>query len=572
MANPNQFNSILVQSPKRNKFNLSYENKLTAQIGRLTPVAMYEVLPGDTFSMQTQCMVRMQALLAPLMHRIDVYFHNFYVPNRIVWDKWEDFITQDPENPTISLPRLSFPSGTVLQAGQKHLVSNGSNLDYFGLPSVSVREESVTFRKTFTFDEIPFRGLAKIYNDYYRDENLQDEIPVYESSSGIVSYGADNDSTQHVQTLLSPLYRAWEKDYFTSALPDTQLGGEIALPIRGLLEVGAFNTDRSRILPYASGNANGELNYFYNKNNYSTPVDGELMATQKEFQNGVALGFTPSNGGADEYLASNMGVDLSDAVKITINELRKTVALQSWLERSYVGGTRYKESILAHYGVLVPDGRLQRPEYLGGGKQNIVISPVVQQSATVENQSALGSMAGYGVSTSSSNRWKAYFPEHGYVITIMSIMPKPSYQNLLTKEWTKSDVLDFYFPEFAHLGEEEILNREVWYDFTKAEPNTAEEKSDAVFGYTPRYATYKFKLSEVHGEFKDSLDYWTMTRKFENQPKLNVNFIRCDGSQMNNVFAIQPDITNDYPFIVHLFHDTRAWRGMPVYATPKLVG
>lgn len=552
----NQFNSIKVQSPKRNKFNLSYENYLTAQIGRLTPVACYEVVPGDTFSMRTSALIRLQALIAPLMHRMDVYFHNFYVPNRIVWDYWEDFITQDPENQSVSFPRLKIlKSGDFTKQSNRYLLQNGSNFDYFGLPSFSQFYIDGA-KRDLIFNELPFRAFQKIYNDYYRDENLQDELDFHKSRSGVTTI---NNTTSSTFDILKPLYRAWEKDYFTSALPDTQLGHEVSLPIRGLLEVQGFNFNKSALdidnpLFYGAPAAASDDTY---TEDMKVRVDDS--GNVDPFVN---------EGGTVGMLKSNMGVNLGESVKITINELRKTVALQSWLERSFIGGTRYKESILAHFGVLVPDGRLQRAQYLGGGKQNIVISPVVQSSAT-DATTPQGNMAGYGVSTGTSNRWKAYFPEHGYVITIMSIMPKPVYQDTLDKMWSVDNVMDFYWPEFAHLGEEMIQKKEIFspLDVEEAYPGESEEE----FGYSPRYARYKFHHSEIHGEFKDTLGYWTLARKFENQPVLNEQFIRCNGKELNNPFAVTGGVA-DYPFICQLFHDVRAWRPMPVYATPRLLG
>lgn len=545
----NIFNSIRMKRPRRNAFNLSYESKLTLNMGELVPVMCMPVVPGDKFRVNTESLVRLAPLVAPMMHRVNVFTHYFFVPNRLVWNDWETFITQGidgeqkPVFPKFNLNMLSYSA--LLKDG---MFRDGSLWDYLGLPSVGkigtladdkASPNSVNVPQIgFSVSALPFRAYQLIYNEYYRDQNLTDPVSFSLDSGEIL--------VADLRNLLILRRRAWEKDYFTSALPWLQRGPEVTVPVGGD-QFSTVTLDRT------AGNQ-------MVLNNNGKAANGELFAPGTAGVTGT-LGWKNESGSSSgpAWLDPNgtLKVDTSQ-LGVNINDLRTSNALQRWFERNARGGSRYIEQILSHFGVRSSDARLQRPQFLGGGRMPISVSEVLQTSSTDET-SPQANMAGHGISAGVNNGFKHYFEEHGYIIGIMSITPRSGYQQGVPRDFTKFDNMDFYFPEFAHLSEQEIKNKEIYLSDDAT-------YNEGTFGYTPRYAEYKYKASESHGDFRGNLAYWHLNRIFADKPNLNTTFVECNPS--NRVFATSQ--TEDDKFWVQLYQDVRALRLMPKYGTPML--
>lgn len=545
----NIFNSIRMKRPRRNAFNLSYESKLTLNMGELVPIMCMPVVPGDKFRVNTESLVRLAPLVAPMMHRVNVFTHYFFVPNRLVWNDWETFITQGidgeqkPVFPKFDLNMLSY--SVLLKDG---MFRDGSLWDYLGLPSIGkigtladdkASPNSVSVPSAgFTVSALPFRAYQLCYNEYYRDQNLTDPISFSLDSGEILV----ND----LRNLLTLRRRAWEKDYFTSALPWLQRGPEVTVPVGGD-QFSSVTLDRS---------AGNQLIL----NNNGKGQSGEVFAPGVAGVPGT-LGWKNEDGSSSgrAWFDPNgtLKVDTSQ-LGVNINDLRTSNALQRWFERNARGGSRYIEQILSHFGVRSSDARLQRPQFLGGGRMPISVSEVLQTSSTDET-SPQANMAGHGISAGVNNGFKHYFEEHGYIIGIMSITPRSGYQQGVPRDFTKFDNMDFYFPEFAHLSEQEIKNKEIYL-------SDDANYNEGTFGYTPRYAEYKYKASESHGDFRGNLAYWHLNRIFADKPNLNTTFVECNPS--NRVFATSE--TEDDKFWVQMYQDVRALRLMPKYGTPML--
>ncbi|MDC3307590.1 hypothetical protein OAV47_02035, partial [bacterium] len=489
-------------------------------------ISVMEVVPGDKFNIKATNLTRFAPLITPIMHQASVYCHFFFVPNRILWPNWENFISggedglADPTFPTVD---LTIPS----QYGIHTLA------DYLGLPTGS---------QISNVSALPFAAYQKIYQDYYRDENLITKTDV--------SVSDGTQSALDTIELAEMKKRAWQHDYFTSALPWTQRGPEATIPLGTTAPIKYENNPG---LPT-------ELRYNSTGGKIISLSSPDITA---DAYGGAGLNI-PSNTLVDFDNSGNLFTDLSTATASSINDLRRAFRLQEWLERNARGGARYIEIITAHFGVRSSDARLQRPEFLGGSSTPITISEVLQTSntagATGDKATPQGNMAGHGVSVGSSNYVSYRAEEHGYIIGIMSVMPKTAYQQGVPKHWKKLDKFDYYWPSFANIGEQPIYNEELYHQ------NTAEDAE--VFGYTPRYAEYKYIPSTVHGEFRDTLKFWHMGRIFQTKPVLNQDFIECDSTEVDRVFAVEDDATEH--LYVYLHNEVKATRLMPYFGTPTI--
>lgn len=510
----NFMNSIMVKKPRKNMFDLTHDHKTTLNLGWLVPTTAIQCVPGDRFNIGCETLVRFQPLIAPVMHRLDVYMHYFFVPFRLLWENWEQYITSGVEGSDVPVhPYIH------LQVNQWQ---KGSLADYLGVPQPSGAGQAVDFN----INAFYFAAYQKIYNDYYRDQNQIAEVEWELTDGG--NPQADFNVLRR---------RAWEHDYFTSALPWAQKGGAVEIPIGGFDDIPvAFNTSTGMIgaAHWTTGSVTDGL---------STPQPAINVATP--------AGAIPGPGPNDLFARTS----LLTAAQSNINDLRTAIVLQEWLEKNARSGTRYIESILAHFGVHSSDKRLQRPEYITGTKSPIIISEILQTGES--GITPQGNMAGHGISVQGHDRYGSYFcEEHGLIMGIMSIMPKTAYNNGIERMMlVPQDRFEYFWPEFANIGEQPVYNAEVY-----AWTNTALE----TFGYMPRYSQYKTMHSKNSADMRDNLRFWTFTRNFDTQPALNSDFIECIPT--DDPFAVT-DVETDH-IIAHVLHKIRAVRPMPKFGTP----
>lgn len=511
----------------RARFDLSHEVKTTLNQGELVPFYASEVLPGDKFKLSAEVFMRLMPLRSPAMQRMDVYTHFWFVPNRLVWDNWQEFITLGPDG--LSAPVHPYLILSDLKTEGK--LGVGTIADYFGIPDVNAETK---------INALPFRAYQTIYNEFYRDQNLCAEIEFDKD---------DGNADANLHQLCSIRKRAWRHDYFTSCLPFAQKGAPVSLPLGTSAPV-VYNS----LGNYPTGlfrTADGSSVSWVDDN----PLIGEtengkapLIRQTEDFTK--LLNYDPNG---------TLSVDLSNATAATVADLRQAFQLQRFLERNARGGSRYIEALYHQFKVISSDARLQRPEYLGGGKSPVVISEVLQTSETTENN-ALGTLGGRGVSVGNSNSFKRYFEEHGWIIGIMSIMPKSSYMQGLHKQFSRFEALDYAFPVFAHLGEQEVLLKEIFV-------STNPEENEETFGYQERYAEYRFKPDVITGEFKTTLDFWHQGRIFSAKPALNQNFIEC--SPRYDIFSVTDE--TEHHFISQIYINCQAIRPLPRFGTPGLI-
>ena len=467
------FTSVKTPRVPLNRFDLSFDRIGTFKMGKLYPIICKEMLPGDRFRVRTDSLVRTMPLSSPAFGRLRMYIHYFFVPNRLVWDNWEDFITGGESGEDTHVPPYAQWSdliGADFQARSKS--DDKGNWTYtpedglvaaFGLPAQPYAGSNVAdagvangISTTTPISVLPFRAYRLIWNEYYRDQNVDDELPLSTAGDGRVDFTGWEDAGFKGSVFGDLLSRRWLKDYFTSALPTPQRGPDVQLPIVG--EGGTIQAD-------------GPLKLLIqNKGTGSTTTTSSVFAPDLNVGLGNTTGIGISSSVNDQFPVEKDHTDLMYAsglttaggsvVAATINDLRRAIALQRFYEISARAGSRYIETIMGHFHVRSSDARLQRPEYLGGGVTDINIGEVLQTSATDET-SPQGNMAGRGFGIGRSNQCTYRAEEHGYLFGIMSIIPEPYYYQGIDKEWTRQSRVDYYWPSFAHLGEQEIDKSEL---------------------------------------------------------------------------------------------------------------
>lgn len=502
------FNQVSFGKPKRALHDLSHEKKISMQMGKLYPILLHEVVPGDTFRVNTESLIRFAPMVAPVMHRVNAYVHYFFVPNRILMreGEWEKFITGGEDGKQVQT-MYNFNITT----GDEAYLTKGTLMDYFGLP---LYQGGSGITSALKINALPFMAYNKIWNEYYRDQNIMAKIP--ERPLG-VSIGSTDIPT--FNTIRS---RCWEKDYFTSALPWSQRGDEILLP---------------------------------NEITYKNPSSSDMVV---DAGGASQTGPLSALGGSLQTNTVNSMIQNIEAIAVTINDLRRSARLQEFLEKTARGGSRLTEVVKSFFGVQSSDARLQRPEFLGGGKTPITISEVLATFNSTEV--AGGTMYGHGLSVGNTNKFKRFFEEHGWIIGIMSVLPRTTYQQGVEKHFLKFDKFDYYWPTFAQLGEQEVKNIELWFDYQSS------ADKDGTFGYQSRYAEYKHARSMVCGDMRDNLDFWHMGRKWDTKPALNEQFVLADPTQ--RIFA-DTDETTDKLW-VQLYNDVKALRPIPYFNNPIL--
>lgn len=446
---------------KRSKFNLGHTQLLTCDMGNLVPIGLMEVLPGDTIQHATSILARAMPLATPPMHRVRMKIHHWFVPHRINMDDWEDFITGGPDGNDATV----FPTITLGTVAEKSLA------DYLGVP--------VGFAGSVS--ALPFRAYARIFNEWYRDQDLVTALAISTAS------GAD------ATTSTALVNSAWDKDYFTTARPWEQKGPSVTLPLGTTAPITTNTAAATNLAIYNPAIGSGT----YALNSAATNLAGSATAVSS---------------------ANLLYADLSSATAVDVNTVREAFALQRYQEARARYGSRYTE-YLAYLGVRSSDARLQRPEYLGGGTQNLSFSEVLQTASTSAAADGVGQLYGHGIGAMRSNRYRKFFEEHGYIVSLLHVLPETMYPQGIFRTWNRRVKEDFWQKELQHIGQQPVLMKEVYA--LGAGPETT-------FGYQDRYDEYRRSESRIHGEFFSSLNDWHFARLLSAQPTLNSSFVTAD--------------------------------------------
>lgn len=534
---------------KRTKFDRSHVYKTTFDSGKLIPVFIDEVLPGDTTRMSVNYFARLATPIKPIMDNIYLDWFFFFVPNRLVWEHWQNFCfeQEDPDDST------DYVIPTATATGNSENAYIGSLWDYFGLPVNTPGNLSGV-------SALPFRGVYLIWNEWFRDENLQKSVKIQKGDANEVLDSARSSEqpswvftsgTNIVPGLACPP-RGKRHDYFTSALPWTQKGPGVSVGLAGTAPIQGTAT---LTMPNGVNLLDRESGYLYASvvGSVSRPADGAM-----------SVWYEPGTGNTSVPNVSSNGwfANLDESSIFTINSLRTAFQMQKFYERLARGGSRYTEVLRSFFGVVSPDARLQRPEFLGSFTKMVNVNPIAQTSAT-DDTSPQGNLSAYGVTAAKFHGFTKSFVEHGYIFGFVCARADLTYQQGINKMWLRSTVYDFYWPTFAHLGEQAIELREIYAQGSEADTT--------VFGYQERYAEYRYKPSQITGKFRSSvtggsLDKWHLSQFFKNAPTLNEEFI-IENPPIERIIAVP----SEPEFLLDVGFRYTTVRPMPMFGTPGLV-
>lgn len=550
---------------KRTKFDRSHVYKTTFDSGKLIPVFVDEVLPGDTARMSVNYFARLATPVKPIMDNIYLDWFFFFVPNRLVWEHWQNFCfeQEDPDDST------DYVIPTVTATGNSDNAYVGSLWDYFGLPVNTSGNLS-------GISALPFRGVYLIWNEWFRDENLQKSVKIQKGDTNEVLNSARpseqpswvfTSDTNIVPGLACPP-RGKRHDYFTSALPWTQKGPGVSIGLAGTADLvdpspvsGYFVQQQDDSLGAAQLGREGGVHDVWTGNGTLTYQGGYSVSIAGHSVNNSGLATVTAQPGSS-WLSKSAYADLDSSSVFTINSLRTAFQMQKFYERLARGGSRYTEVLRSFFGVVSPDARLQRPEFLGSFTKMVNVNPIAQTSAT-DSTSPQGNLSAYGVTAAKFHGFTKSFVEHGYIFGFVCARADLTYQQGINKMWLRSTVYDFYWPTFAHLGEQAIELREIYAQGSEADTT--------VFGYQERYAEYRYKPSQITGKFRSSvvngsLDKWHLSQFFNNAPTLNEEFI-IENPPIERIIAVP----SEPEFLLDIGFRYTTVRPMPMFGTPGLV-
>lgn len=540
----------------RSRFDRSASLKTSFNAGDVVPFFLEEVLPGDTFSVDTSKVVRMQTLLTPMMDNVYLDTYYFFVPNRLVWDHWKEFCGENTESAWIPQTEYTMPQITS-PAGQGWSV--GTLADYFGIPT-GVAGLSVS--------ALPFRAYALIMNEWFRDQNLQDPLVVPTDDSTVAGVNTGTLVTD-VAKGGKPFIAAKYHDYFTSALPSPQKGPDVLIP-----------SSTSGEYPVVTRPQDIELSKFTSPLRVNRLTHTSSSGTSQREISPVNIGYDPNVSmrcywtnlsSSDTVLLKDVGVPsnlyalASGGIGASINQLRLAFQIQKFYEQQARGGSRYTEVVRSFFGITSPDARLQRPEYLGGNRVPINVNQIVQQSGTQSGTTPQGTVVGQSLTTDTHSDFTKSFTEHGLIIGVMVARYDHTYQQGLNRLWSRKDKFDFYWPVFANIGEQAIKNKEIFAQGT--------DKDNEVFGYQEAWAEYRYKPNMVTGEMRSayaqSLDVWHLADDYSTLPSLSDSWIREDKANIDRVLAVTSAVSNQ--FFADIYVKNYCTRPMPMYSVPGLI-
>lgn len=539
----------------RSTFDRSASLKTSFNVGQIVPFFIDEVLPGDTFDIMTSKVVRMPSLITPIMDNIYLDTYYFFVPNRLVWSHWKEFNGENTESAWIPKTEYEIPQITAPDGGW----NVGTLADYFGIP---------TGVSNLSVNALPFRAYALIMNEWFRDQNLSDPLSIPVNDATVAGVNTGTFVTDVAKGGL-PYTAAKYHDYFTSCLPSPQKGPDVEIPVA---EAGQYAVvGNGKGLGLTNGSVNGSL-FVVNSSNDSLGVSNAIgsnvstIGTKTDFGNNFVVGVpTQAQLGDDLSNSGLIAISSGNAQSATINQLRLAFQVQKLYERDARGGTRYIEILKSHFGVTSPDARLQRPEYLGGNRLPITINQVLQQSGTLDAGTPQGTPVGQSLTTDSHGDFKKSFVEHGYIIGVMVARYDHTYQQGIERFWSRKSRFDFYWPVFANIGEQAVLNKEIFAQ--------GSDKDEEVFGYQEAWADYRYKPNRVTGEMRSqypqSLDVWHLADDYDTLPSLSDSWIREDSGTIDRVLAVSEKNSNQ--LFADIYVQNRCTRPMPMYSIPGLI-
>lgn len=529
----------------RARFKRDYSLLTTMNEGDLVPIYCDEVLPADTAKINLNALMRMSTPLYPVMDNCYCDFYFFFIPSRLLWEHFENLMGQNDSTFWAEPVEYTTPKTTAPEGGW----NVGTLADYFGIP---------TGVENLQINSLPFRAYAKVWNEWFRDENLQQPVTMSKTDATTTGSNTGTNLTDAEAGGL-PLKVCKYKDYFTSCLPSPQKGQAVTLPMTGGAPLGMYNTATGKIT--INSNEMKEI-----VQSAGLPTDNEIfqatiwdVGSGPYSNKGLAIG----EGASSAFSGVNLGADLSNITATTINELRQAIAVQHILERDARTGTRYKEYLQGAWGVTSPDARLDRSEYIGGYRLPININQVIQTSAT-DTTSPQGNTAAFSMTTMSRNMATYSATEHGFILGLAAVRVDHSYQQGLSRMWTRSTRFSYYDPMLANLGEQAVLNQEIYAQGT--------EVDEEVFGYQEAWADYRYRTNMITGEMRSTyaqtLDAWHYADKYTSLPTLSSDWIKEGTENIDRTIAVQSD--NSRQFICNFYFDQTWTRAMPIYSIPGL--